>query len=477
MDVQNRQPRVPQPLGQGPVFGVHGDAALGHQHVDVPARRGYAGHPVRDNGQAGPEHGGDNHSQLGPRRRVAVAAGAAHDIAVGVGVDVDVEVRVDLRGPQDHHVQAVHHRAAHGGAGVMEGGDLLVPGIGAQGLHRLEIKALHVQQGLEAPGPEHVHHISGDASQAEAALHALGEHDVLEEAGRRQGRAAGPGLEGEALLQEPRVLDDPGRVGGHHQPHRVPGDAGGAGDDARRVADGLHLHHIVHIDLGNGPVQQGVGDQAVGDDHHLFGVHGVRRRVAQASAGGLAVLAGAVAHGVRAGGGDEGHVHRRAAAGDVAGPAAVGAELHRPLQQPPGDLPAQAGGHVVGENPGDHVIADVVRQGLVGVKEGAGVHRQIPDAQIRDLLHDHVEHIVAVSQVVVEGHGHAVSQAGQRNGLPDGLYHFRAHCASSLPRPSSRAAAMVCCARFTMGASIILPRRAMAPRPCSLASRMASMTS
>ena len=50
------------------------------------------------------------------------------------------------------------------------------------------------------------------------------------------------------------------------------------------------------------------------------------------------------------------------------------------------------------------------------------------------------------------------------------------HASSSLPRPISRAAAMVCSARATMGASIILPYRATAPLPWALAQRMASIT-
>ena len=98
----------------------------------------------------------------------------------------------------------------------------------------------------------------------------------------------------------------------------------------------------------------------------------------------------------------------------------MGAELHGLLHEAPGNLPAQSGGHVVRLQGGYHVVPDMVRQGLVGVKEGAGVDRQVLDAQVRDLLHDHVQHIVAVAQVVVEGDGHAVLQAGELNSLPDG---------------------------------------------------------
>ena len=335
-------------------------------------------------------------------------------------MDVDVEVRVDLRGPQDHHVQAVHHCAALGGAGVVEGGDLLVPGVAAQGLHRLQVEALHVQQGLETPRLEHVYHIAGDAAQAEASLDALFQHDLLEEARRRQGRAPRAGLEGEAVLQKAGALDDLGRIGGHDQAHRVPGDPGGAGDDALGVADGVHRNHIVHVDFRDGPALQGIGHQVVRNDDHFFCVHGVGDGVAQTAAGGLSEFSGAVAHGVRAGGGDEGHVDGGAPAGDVAGPSAVGAELHGLLHEAPGNLPAQSGGHVVRLQGGYHVVPDMVRQGLVDVEEGAGVDGQVLDSQRRDLLHDHVQHVVAVAQVVVEGNRHAVPEPGELHGLPDG---------------------------------------------------------
>ena len=68
----------------------------------------------------------------------------------------------------------------------------------------------------------------------------------------------------------------------------------------------------------------------------------------------------------------------------------------------------------------------------------------------KGIVSDHVEHVVAVSQVVVEGDGHAVLQSGEGHSLPEGTYQL-AHTCSSLPRPISLAAAMVCSARATIG--------------------------
>ena len=84
-------------------------------------------------------------------------------------MDIDIEIGVDLGRAQDHHIQAVHHRAAAAGAGIVHGGDLLVTGIGTDGLHSLQVKALHIHQIPETTFPQHVHHITGDAAKTEAA--------------------------------------------------------------------------------------------------------------------------------------------------------------------------------------------------------------------------------------------------------------------------------------------------------------------
>ena len=262
-----------------------------------------------------------------------MSAGAAHDVAVGVGVDVDVEVGVHLGRAQNHHVQIVHHGAGCGGTCVVHGGDLLMGRVRADGLHGLQVKALHVHQRTEAARVEHVHQIAGDAAGGEGSLNLVPHHHVHQELGRGQRRAASAGLEGEAVLQKSRVANHIHRALGHHQAHGVAGDLGGAGHDALGVADGGNLHHVVDINLRDRPAQQRIGHQVVGDHDDLLGIHRVREGVAQASAGGGAELAGAVAHGIRRGRGDESHVNGRVAQGDVPGTAAVGAEVHRLVHQ------------------------------------------------------------------------------------------------------------------------------------------------
>ena len=164
---------------------------------------------------------------------------------------------------------------------------------------------------------------------------------------------------------------------------------------------------------------------------------------------------------------------------DVIGTSAVGTELHGVLHDTGADLLAQTGGHIVGHQGGDNTVLDVVDQGHMDIEQCGGIQGQALDAQLCDLLHDHVQHIVTVTHMVMEGNGHTILQACGNNGITNGCYKLLISHASrsSLRIPSASAAAMVCFARFTMGASIILPRSAMAPLPCSLASAMASRTS
>ena len=306
----------------------------------------------------------------------------------------------------------------------MGGGDFPVTGIGADALHSAQIKALHIQQRLKAAGVEHVHHIAGDAAQAIAALDALFQHDVLQIFGRGQRSAAGTGLEAHAVFQQAGMFDDFGGILSHHQAHRVTGDLGGARNDARRVADALHLHHIIHIGLADGEISQRIRHQVVGDDDHFFGIHGIGKGIAQAAAGRFAVFAGAVAHGVGSGRCHKGHIDGAAALLDVAGASAMGAEGHRFIQHAVGDGPAHHAADVVGFQASDHMVFDMPDEGLMGVEHRGRIHIQVFDPQVGHSVHDHVEHIVTVAQMMVEGDRHAVFQPGQLDCLLDGGNHF-----------------------------------------------------
>ena len=95
----------------------------------------------------------------------------------------------------------------------------------------------------------------------------------------------------------------------------------------------------------------------------------------------------------------------------------MGAELHRLFQDAFGDLGTDAAAHVVGDDLGDHAVLDVVNKGQMAVEQRAGVDGNVLISHAGDLVHDHVQHIVAVSQMVVEGDAAAVLDACQLNGF------------------------------------------------------------
>ncbi|MPN03066.1 hypothetical protein SDC9_150289 [bioreactor metagenome] len=53
-----------------------------------------------------------------------------------------------------------------------------------------------------------------------------------------------------------------------------------------------------------------------------------------------------------------------------------------------------------------------------------GRDRDVPVAQVHDLLHHLVDNVVAFPEVVVEGDGHAVPKSHRFDRLPDGGLHL-----------------------------------------------------
>ena len=102
----------------------------------------------------------------------------------------------------------------------------------------------------------------------------------------------------------------------------------------------------------------------------------------------------------------------------------MGPEFHRVFHHALGNGLAHTGGNIVGGKTGDHVIFNVAQQGGMNVKQGAGVDLDVLDAQLRDLLQHHVQHIVAVAEMMMERNGHAVFQTGKFNGLPNRFDQF-----------------------------------------------------
>jgi hypothetical protein len=106
----------------------------------------------------------------------------------------------------------------------------------------------------------------------EAALHPALPHHAAQFGRHGQRDAARAGLEGKVFVQQARGLDDAGGARGDSQPERVGGGPRGAGEDALRVADGIHRHDEVHAVLGDVDRAGGIGHHVVRDRDHVHRV-------------------------------------------------------------------------------------------------------------------------------------------------------------------------------------------------------------
>ena len=86
----------------------------------------------------------------------------------------------------------------------------------------------------------------------------------------------------------------------------------------------------------------------------------------------------------------------------------MGTELHRLFHNALADGTAHTGGNIVSGDTGDYMIFNMLQNRGMGIKQRACIHVDILNAQLSDLLHDHIQHEVAVTQMVMEGNGHAV---------------------------------------------------------------------
>ena len=309
-------------------------------------------------------------------------------------------------------------------AGVVAGADLMVEVVVLQALGGVQVKALHVQDAVDEALLVHGGDLTGDAAQGEAAVDILVDHLLAQEAGGGQGCAAGAHLHGEAVVQISGGLDDVGGGLGDQQLLGVLGIAGGPGHDALGVADVVGHDHIVHLELRDGPGGVGICHQVVGNDDHLICIFGICAGIPQRATGNavlpIPAVSVGVAIGVTGGRTQEGHVDVQIAGPDGAGPAAVGPEYHRTVDEAPGHLLGQLAAHTGGFNVGDDAILDMADQGGVDGGQGAGSQGQVLKAHFRQLIHHGVDDMVAVAEVVVEADGHAVPKAGASDGLLQG---------------------------------------------------------
>ena len=166
----------------------------------------------------------------------------------------------------------------------------------------------------------------------------------------------------------------------------------------------------------------------IGDDNNVVGILGVGAGIAQRAAGNAALVVAAVAVGVAVGvtGGraQKRHINVQLTAADGAGPAAVRAEHHRAVHETAGDLLRQLTAEAGGLDMGDDAVFDVLDQGRVDGGQRGRCQRQILVAHLRQLIHHHVDDVVAVAEVVVEADGHAVAQPRAADSLLQRGHHL-----------------------------------------------------
>ena len=163
--------------------------------------------------------------------------------------------------------------------------------------------------------------------------------------------------------------------------------------------------------------------QAVGHHDDVIGVLGVGHGIAQGTAVALAADAAAVAHAVAGGSGHHGDIDVHLAGLDGAGTAAVAADDGRGLQFAGGDDLADLAADTAGLNADHLAVLNVLGHGVMGLAQGGGGDGDVIQAQLLNGgLHDHVDHEVAVAQVMMEGEGHAALGAHLLEGVHDAVH-------------------------------------------------------
>ena len=282
---------------------------------------------------------------------------------------VDIKIRVYLRCAENNNIQAVRHRAACTGRSIVRCGNLTMARVAPYGFNRLQIEALNIQQGFEAAFVEHIHHIARDAAEAEAAAYFFGKHNILKIFCRRKGCSARARLEREAFLQQTGSFYNVHSRHCHQQTDGIAGDFCCSGNDSVRVTDGLHRNDLINIRFGDRPFDERIGMQFVGDNNNMLCTFCVRNCIAQRAAGGFADFARAIAHCIRSRRGDKSNIYRSFSVFDIAGSAAVRAELNGVFHSAGRNKSSEFPGHVVRLERCYNTVFDMFLKRTVRIKE------------------------------------------------------------------------------------------------------------
>ena len=345
-----------------------------------------------------------------------MTADRAADDTVGTSQNVDVEVRIDLQGGEDNEVERVDRRAVVIVACVEAAIDLRVETVVFQGLRRLQVEGLDVEDLIDQPLFVHLDDLSCDAAEREVRVDVLLFHPFTEESHGRERRAAGTHLHRESVIEVAGVHDDIRRRLGDQEFLRVLGVPGRTAHDAARIADVLDRDDV--IDLYRRDTERGVRirNQIICDDDDLVRILRVDLGITEGTAHRAALLLTDVAVGIAEGIAgrctEERHVDVEFASGDRRCTAAVRTENDREVHQAAGDLLCELPAHAAGLDVCDNTVLDMFDHRGMAARQRAGCDGQVFDAHSCDLIQHHVDDVIAVSEMVVERNGHAVLQAG-----------------------------------------------------------------
>ena len=251
-------------------------------------------------------------------------------------------------------------------------------------------------------------HVLGCATHSEVAHDSALLHPFSKVLCHCKGNTPCSGLECHAVPEALRCLDYPHSIPCDSQLNGVPGYPQCVGGDFCGVSDVVHLHHGPNILLRDAYWNHWCVLKMVCNHHGFLAVDGVSLCVGKWPAGRRPFNSVAVPDGVGTGGTDEGGINVQVTALDCPHPSSVRPYYHRMLHESVGNSPSDFTSHASSFNPCDHPVLYVFNQRLVHREKRGWGNGHVPEAHVGNLLHHHVENIIPLPGMVVEGNGHPV---------------------------------------------------------------------
>ena len=416
--------RIAEPLKEVLPARIHSDTVVSDEDVDV-FTRGDTGHDAIDDGRdTATDQGCHDDGALASGCCIRVSARSAAEHAVGAGGDVHVEVGVDLERAEDDEVELVDEGPLIQRIRVLGGRNLVVLQVLADRLDGRLIEALSIDDRADVALVQEVDEWLRDAADGEAHLDlALGE-ERLEEAGRGEGGAATTGLEGKSVAEVRGRGHDAGTVFGHLQLTDVLGHADDVARDLRRVTDFVDDADIIDVDHRDGWREVRERHHGVGDRDDVVGVAGIDDAVGQHTAVALAADAAEVTILVRGRRTDKCDINVDVPFFDGAHAAAVASDDRRRREPAEGYVLADTVTDAGGLDADDGALFDHLCDATVRLAERRRADREVAEAHLLCGLEHHIDDVVTVAEMMMEGKDHAVPRAALLECLADAADHL-----------------------------------------------------